>query len=494
MKSLPNELLEQVFLTACEGKYHLDLKSSHETPPLQHILFRICRHWRTLAISSVALWSSIDVTNRGGDYQVASSVFHRNFLSMALRCSGTALISCKLALSVTPESQPHILALLRDLFQTSNRWRSLDISVTGLPWHELLPLQNNLAQLRTLSISFCHNTMGESPETKAGLSRLFSCAPRLSDVSFMQRDFVYDFPFSQIRNFSISTMTALNDVTALIIPYLTKISAASPDLDTLNVFGYFPSISSTQLPIYLPQVRKLLLRQADYSGRLLSILHLPALSSIYISSMSLITITQLLLELIPRCHCDIRSLDIEFHRDSGRKLGGDGPLFAKIVPHVLMLEELHVTMWDLHDSSKLETVLRLIEVPDSLPHLRGLNIVGWLPKHKPIPDSSTQNETLLACVSQLATIGELVTTRNKWCTRRLESISVSLRVHNWLLESDMQKTLFSITQLPAFRALLSMEVPRVTLNLSCTFISCVKSRHITNPNRSKNAGWYNPVP
>lgn len=476
--SLPYELLEQIFLAACEGKYHLDLESSNKMPPIQHILICVCRYWKAVAMSSVPLWSTIHVTRLSRYRQTTSSLSHRNFLSMAIRCSGTAPISCKLeSLSLPtmdPVSPEHIITLLHDLLQTSNRWLSLDIKSIDLPWHILRPLQNNLAALRTLSVYF--NPVDGSPETNASLSRLFSCAPLLSDVHVKHGDFVYDLPFNQIRKLAITTMSPSNDDSALLIPYLTKISTASPDLDTLDIDGHFTSVPSTQFPIHFPRLRKLVLRQGDLSRRLLRLLHLPALSYIHMSCTISQSHMELLLELIPRCRCDIRTLDIEFHGKSRRilgargwtsshKLGGDGVLLTTLAPHIPMLEELHLKVWGLHDSF-LETLLRFVEAQNCLPQLRVLHIVGRLIKGL---DNGHRDEAVVACVRRLAFIEEVARTRSEWCTKGLESISVSLMVDNDDKEHDIHKSRFFLSQLPSFRAMASL-APSVSLSLSCVSV------------------------
>jgi hypothetical protein len=115
------EILSEIFLW-CLG--HDLLKSAKSVPV---VLGKVCRYWRSVAISTPNLWSSLDLNIHGKNVQSSSWL-----LNTALSRSGACPLTIILGMGMGKEGDEHFDSCLDAILNHSHRWKSMFFRLPSL--------------------------------------------------------------------------------------------------------------------------------------------------------------------------------------------------------------------------------------------------------------------------------------------------------------------------------------------------------------------------
>ncbi|KAF8955981.1 hypothetical protein BDZ97DRAFT_1853913 [Flammula alnicola] len=206
VRRLPIDILQEIFCH-CLPTEHNALMSHHDAPVL---LARICSSWRSIALSTPELWSSIHIPVPPFS---RSRFFYRNYDEEAYKTDTINLVakrsaaarewlarSCACPLSISLHdadasggNKTHCDALLAPFMPFSSRWKSLSLMTSAI---NLKPVANLAAAdvplLESLTLTIINTTPpmhwlpDSSPNVITCLKSGVIRAPHLRQVSFIR--------------------------------------------------------------------------------------------------------------------------------------------------------------------------------------------------------------------------------------------------------------------------------------------------------------------
>ena len=157
IRQLPDELLSEVMLYSTRGRVDVCSPVSDAWK-----LERVCKRWRTVAISIQELWSSIDIfmgslTSYKPD---APMRIVKELVDRCLQRSQSHSLSINF---IEIGSSSHFWTIFDHLSLVSHRWKEISFSLSLLP-NSLPPLfENGLTRLRSLGLSGLYRGTGAFP-------------------------------------------------------------------------------------------------------------------------------------------------------------------------------------------------------------------------------------------------------------------------------------------------------------------------------------------
>ena len=141
IRTLPNEILREIFLHACDSN---DLTS--QSLPLALTIMRVCSQWCSLANSTRHLWSNFVIKLPSDKLSVV------DILALYLERSKDASLRFHLEIVDDGFSTPPI-DILTDLLAHSHRWLDASFNIPSVLYPKLLPAKGKLPILTTLGIN-----------------------------------------------------------------------------------------------------------------------------------------------------------------------------------------------------------------------------------------------------------------------------------------------------------------------------------------------------
>ncbi|KAK0491770.1 hypothetical protein EDD18DRAFT_1416072 [Armillaria luteobubalina] len=141
IRSVPEDIIRDIFLT-CLSTNEREIKDSLDgkSPPL--VLSKVCRNWRSVAVSTSHLWSSLSL--HFDQYRDAKACLH--LLQIYLLRSGTQDIVLSLH-STEALSNNHVLPVL---LSSAPRWVDIRIFIPFLSLHDFSAVRGTLYCLNRL--------------------------------------------------------------------------------------------------------------------------------------------------------------------------------------------------------------------------------------------------------------------------------------------------------------------------------------------------------
>jgi len=299
IQSLPNELLSNIFRSACsttkQPPPHTPVKPGmlllvpppmskfSETPkfstPIATLLSMVCKRWHLVILSDLILWSDIDISQ----YRPTDRDFHAAFYNASKWALTCATRSNPLPLSISVSNYTGNSMAMGTLAYFINnsgqRIRELKayLLMTGDFVNDFTQLQSPMPNLEVLEIG-CSPYWGTGPG--ATLPKIFSHNyPRLKHVS--------------IQHFAIILPRAFTNLVTLVLSYshghvmmddFLALVAGSPRLEVLWVKRYLVTQSANPHPpasISLPRLSSIMLENCN-SHLILSALRIPDTATLQI--------------------------------------------------------------------------------------------------------------------------------------------------------------------------------------------------------------------
>ncbi|KAJ7025182.1 hypothetical protein C8F04DRAFT_1129525 [Mycena alexandri] len=331
IRTLPPEILQEIF-TACMPTRHDAVMHSSQMPL---VLGTVCRMWRSLSLSTPALWSSIHVVVPAADDVASALVRERcDALRLWLNRSG----DCPLFISVfVPFGfEQNVRPFVDVIVPYSHRWKSLKL----LPaTREDLPAMWNLTPedipiLEVLEISDQQSESGPNPNWL----RFFTIPPNLRRIAltcFNAEAPLPSCPWNHITSLCLESRRSFFQLDAL---QLVQLLAQCQNLETCRLV--FPIGDAQAFPpplVSLPQITLLhletlaitadiLVNSTFNIGQLMATLIVPALRELNLTPISYhiynpdITeapaVSDMILamdDLLLRSSCDLREISIQFN-------------------------------------------------------------------------------------------------------------------------------------------------------------------------------------
>ncbi|KIY67203.1 hypothetical protein CYLTODRAFT_422756 [Cylindrobasidium torrendii FP15055 ss-10] len=278
IETLPFEVLQLIFSllvsSTNQGEYRLGVLPSRIILPFQHTLMKVSRSWRTVAISTPHLWSSIHLIwpsndpRAPGPVPVVDPAAVRRYVHGALSFSKSA----PLDINISDRGWEEVGGLL---LVDSHRWRTLSLGCTDPPQQfEFRAMRNHIPMLETFRFLPSSPVLldGHNAYFKA-ISEAFEDAPALRRVDFNTQLLPVRFPWGQIVEAGLHYCTT-GRTSAMACFDTVRDMLASPAMRKLTVHGdpYIPAgpvINGLHLqelefghnaawsaPLYLPSLRK----------------------------------------------------------------------------------------------------------------------------------------------------------------------------------------------------------------------------------------------
>ncbi|KAJ7489475.1 hypothetical protein FB451DRAFT_1081102 [Mycena latifolia] len=258
--TLPPEVLSEIF-TRCI----LDTRARPNFAEAPLLLCNICRHWRTIAILTPALWSSLELTFK-------FSLFRSNFIDLLeiwLSRSGSHPLSLSLCydeFTVTKRRQ-EINRLVKVLMRHSHHWADVELK---------LPSPCEFNQLGGYFPALHSLTVGHAVKSLTPAVTAFRNAPRLESVhlSFGCGLDHFALPWPQLtvlkcESLHVCDCLRLLRETTQIVEFTVYLREGGPHIAVA--------------PLLLPTIRFLHLLREECHMDLLEHLTLPALETLSIS-------------------------------------------------------------------------------------------------------------------------------------------------------------------------------------------------------------------
>ncbi|KAK0229443.1 hypothetical protein EDD85DRAFT_957192 [Armillaria nabsnona] len=305
--TLPPEILNEIFLFACTRPYSVFGSRNCEA----RMIGGVCRRWRTVAWSSPALWSSLNLTWKSGWDQGVGIKLLGDTLERSLQSK----LSVKLR---TSSQMPR--PIVESLVRHSSRWDALCLDVpsgdydfwTGPPLH--------LPSLTSLDLG------SASYESIATALKAFKDAPNLKSLAFELFWYGYDLTnlaplgqWPQVTHLISSTGKMWEDM--LIGIHILRHFPNVEVLEDGTVQDACSTISSP--PLTLSKLRSLTVR----SPKLLPILTCPSLEHISFTGYDHDFPAVLFSQLIARSGCQLQSLETQ---DMARVLSNPVQVFSSV--------------------------------------------------------------------------------------------------------------------------------------------------------------------
>ncbi|KAJ3526828.1 hypothetical protein NMY22_g10015 [Coprinellus aureogranulatus] len=274
--TLPDEILAEIFSL---GDLTITMDADSVQKARVMIAMQVCRRWRSIAVSTPALWSSLVIDLRAleglheGDSTELNHAF-RTFTEMCLKRSAGHLLDMVIAHAPSIQNFPWLLS-------TSERWRSLDIGALELHTMSLCPSFKGFPALDSLQLhSIFNNCPSQGPQLDF---------PRLTTLGFPNGT-------GCLRRFPISVST-LTEIKIQVyyyaeIPTLSRHLSSVPNLNDLHLSTIRPHIYAIMrtpfnlaedVSFRLPNLRKLHLEStASGAWEILSHCYFPSLTHLHI--------------------------------------------------------------------------------------------------------------------------------------------------------------------------------------------------------------------
>ncbi|KAJ7633190.1 hypothetical protein FB45DRAFT_523419 [Roridomyces roridus] len=264
--TLPTEITSEIFLQFLPSYPHRPNAIGSQSPSL---LLQICRQWHDVALTTPALWSTLELLlDYGG-----SHAQQRDLLDVWLRRSATCPLSirldCSEELADDDDEGPSIVfGFVDSLLCHAMRWQDMEFV---LPFECLRKIAGSMPLLRRVTIGIANGPV--SPETPAVL---FTDAPVLNHVvldgSF--NPFAVQLPWSQITTLTAEALYA-NEAFEILL-HGTMLQDC-----TLRLLNGEPWTDSSVPPLPLRSLRlENLGGGTDQLRRFFKALHLPLLQTL----------------------------------------------------------------------------------------------------------------------------------------------------------------------------------------------------------------------
>ncbi len=171
---VPEEIIREVLLACLATSWKVTDTLSKQFAPLH--LSQVCRDWRSIALSTSQLWSSITPDFDLYDNELPCHYLLQTYL---LR---SAMHDITLSIYSTMEiSDSHLIPVL---LLSAPRWTDLSISIPYDSLHAFSAVRGSLHRLKRLSIEFIDDDIPELPDALAKpIFDAFEYAPLLRSVS-----------------------------------------------------------------------------------------------------------------------------------------------------------------------------------------------------------------------------------------------------------------------------------------------------------------------
>ncbi|KAJ7576362.1 hypothetical protein C8J56DRAFT_1062073 [Mycena floridula] len=272
IRKLPLELITAVLKECATGATVGQSLTVSSAPALR--LARVCTHWRHIALSTGALWSTIAIdVSASGENQLRA-------IRELMQRAGNSMLDIRLFDSWKDEEEYTIERhdAVDILMVESNRWRTLEINLPLDFTAELLsPIRDNLLNLESLEVTFSL-PHGDPVD-------FFKTAPKLRSISISNHypaDF--DIPWTQIQYYHYDGSSATD--------FLKNLSLCE-NVTSLNIAGiegqiYRPAFITA--PLHMLSIDMGSKRQQSLVNcLLLQLMPNPGLSSFRLSTVSRFT-------------------------------------------------------------------------------------------------------------------------------------------------------------------------------------------------------------
>lgn len=238
LRTLPPEILQEIFLSAVHMKQHSQWSTVAEVP---WILGQVCRSWRMNALALSALWSRLPTMDLAASDHPARTKLQLEYLGELLRRSGSAPLEVHLfSLGFKGFTHPVIDLLIRHC----ERWQFVTVKIDISMLYRFRDIKGRLPNLQSLSLYLS----GYGTDVPA--IDIFDCAPRLRQVD-VGGPFLADLslPFSQL-SFYKDRMRMRNSI--------TRVVTSANFLESLTILELCETSGTPPIPIVtLPYLRKL---------------------------------------------------------------------------------------------------------------------------------------------------------------------------------------------------------------------------------------------
>ncbi|KAK7060818.1 hypothetical protein VNI00_000551 [Paramarasmius palmivorus] len=400
---LPPEVLANIF-TIC-GEDFNDIHPIKMPPAVAVSL--VCGRWRSVALSTPFLWSSIRITFRNWEWGQHEKV--ARLTETYLSRSKTSPLHLKMDITCIDDgADVDITPALDVLVQNSSRWRTLDIICRPWVWQTstLRGVRGRLSKLRHLRLSaFSDGEDDAADDLEIINTNIFDDCPDLHSLCLMPNSSdalsAIVLPWHQIQNLELESSeirTAMLFITRC--PNLQRVEfnnhnfIGMEEVDDVEVVT--SSVKSLSISLY-------------QSPQVFQVLTVPSLTSLEIGHLSFVRDLRPIEDCIRRSSCNLTSFKL-----------GPAPVSCKQVLSLLSLmpklQSLHIYEWDQPHLDRTQpykiiadTFLHEFTRTSFLPQLRHLDLtaVEPLPQHaildalasRCIPDGSEANVARLQSVS-----------------------------------------------------------------------------------------------
>ncbi|TFK54540.1 hypothetical protein OE88DRAFT_1655250 [Heliocybe sulcata] len=264
--------------------------SQHHDFENPFVIGQVCSAWRDVALSTPSLWTNVHVT-----VSTLSTVSQAQALERLLQRSHPHFLTLKVEyqpLQIHQSGAP--LQVIHTLRKSSERWRSLDVSLTGSLLEALVdsaPLPN--LETLVLRSSWMYNPY-PPPATHESLPRgtTFKGAPALRKLNlsntYLNTSTIIDcFPLEQLTELDIF-VGRINRPTQFSGFHTTHLLAHTPNLETYRLSSVpetcppedYPESALTSHPVPMPHLRTLELQTYDRWSPIFDNLVLPGLEKV----------------------------------------------------------------------------------------------------------------------------------------------------------------------------------------------------------------------
>ncbi|KAJ7471786.1 hypothetical protein FB451DRAFT_1250993 [Mycena latifolia] len=281
--TLPAEIIEEIFWFCLPDDSDGPLVPHPSVAPL--VLLNVCKHWRSIALSTPRLWCSIRVNLQSQHFQNSLPLLEYWLTRARCRPLSVAVVYS------TYEENPSPDSLIQSLTRSSEQWQDARLELPFKDLQRLNGIEGHIPLLRKLLI-------GPTDAYTAGMQGMrvapitaFSDAPSLREVHLVTGyPFTIELPWAQLTKLQ---------ATSLSVCECLEILEASPALIecSLSLRQSFDTAGATRIPP-LEHLEVLTLRQSGFHADLLHCLTLPVLRELQFHVASSASSTDSLLKIM----------------------------------------------------------------------------------------------------------------------------------------------------------------------------------------------------
>ncbi|CAA7263646.1 unnamed protein product [Cyclocybe aegerita] len=310
IRSLPQEILREIFRFACAGRIVQWPFHPTETS-LPWFLGRVCSYWRTTFLSVQGLWANIDlIFNMKSPPKNMGKVL--SFLGTVLERSGEELLT----VSVTADGAG-VDRILVALLYHSRRWADLSLHVERLFEHypPLFSLaKNSLPNLRRLHLSTSPSHVENVAVITNTVLDAFQTAPKLREVAVSKIANPFRFvhlPWSQITHYTSKFNHFHEGEYVQMLAAMPKLVFFSSERERVLEIGSSP-------PAELPHLKSLtVINKGMYMAKTLRCLLAPNLASLTINAITAFPQVDVMDFVRSQCKDTLTHLDLTLPNDTG---------------------------------------------------------------------------------------------------------------------------------------------------------------------------------